>query len=135
MVVPVPHQGQLPVPAGMLVPKVIKSPDFTPLPVTFDDIVTCELVVDIDETVVPAGIAPVAVLSRIVMPAVIWVVTTPLGNVRTFPDDVAENVGVPRSVTTAHGDPVLNSVAAVMLVFNDSVLVVVAALAVFETPE
>jgi hypothetical protein len=93
------------------------------------------LVVDIDETVVPDGIAPGVVVSRTVMPAVIWVVTTPLGNVRTFPDGVAELVGVPRSVTTAHGDPVLNSVAAVMLVFNESVLVVVAALAVFETPE
>src|SRR6516165_12221875 len=73
MVVPVPHQGQLPVPAGMLVPKVIKSPDFTPVPDTFDDSVTCELVVDIDETVVPDGIAPGVVVSRTVMRAGIWV--------------------------------------------------------------
>jgi hypothetical protein len=93
------------------------------------------LVVDIDETVVPDGIAPGVVVSRTVMPAVIWVVTTPLGNVKTFPDDVAEFVGEPKSVTTAHGGPVLNSVAVVMLVFNDSVLVVVAALVVFTTPE
>ena len=83
----------------------------------------------------PDGIAPGVVVSRIVIPAVIWVVTTPLGNVRIFPDDVAELVGVPASVTTAHADPVLNCVAEVMLVFNDRVLVVVAALAVFETPE
>ena len=40
MVVPVPHPGQLPVPAGMLVPKVIESLLATPLPVALLDMVT-----------------------------------------------------------------------------------------------
>jgi hypothetical protein len=130
MLVPVPHQGQLPVPAGMLVPKVIKSP---PLTVPVFDIVTVLAATLIDETVVPDVIALGVVVSWIVIPGVIWVVTTPLGNVRTVA--VAELAGVPASVTIAHADPVLNSVAAVILVFKASVLVVVAALVVFTTPE
>jgi hypothetical protein len=130
MLVPVPHQGQLPVPAGMLVPKVIKSP---PLTVPVFDIVTVLVATLIDETVVPDVIALGVVVSWIVIPGVIWVVTTPLGNVRTVA--VAELTGVPASVTIAHVDPVLNSVAAVILVFKASVLVVVAALVVFTTPE
>src|ERR1700726_553799 len=130
MLVPVPHQGQLPVPAGMLVPKVIKSP---PLTVPALEIVTVLAATLIDETVVPDGIALGVVVSWIVIPGVILGVTTPLGNVRTVA--VAEFTGVPASVTIAQVDPVLNALAAVILVFSDSVLVVVAALAVFDTPE
>jgi hypothetical protein len=53
------------------------------------------------------------------------------------PSDVGvdELVGVPALVAAAHGDPVLNFVAAVILVAKDRVLAVVAALAVFDTPE
>ncbi|MGA7869015.1 MAG: hypothetical protein WA709_03135 [Stellaceae bacterium] len=132
MLVPVPHQGQLPVPAGMLVPNVIRSPLLT-VPATFFDNVTVVLPGG-PETVVPEEIALGFVVSWTVKPVTADVIT-PLGNVRVLPDVVFALVGVPRSVTTAHGDPVLNSVAAVMLVFNDSVLVVVAALVVFTTPE
>ncbi|MGB9648472.1 MAG: hypothetical protein WCB44_25675 [Stellaceae bacterium] len=132
MVVPVPHQGQLPVPAGMLVPKVIRSPLLTVAATFFDNVMVVLPVVI--ETVVPEEIALGFVVSWTVRPVTADVIT-PFGNVRVLPDVVAELVGVPKSVTTAHGDPVLNSVAAVMLVFNDSVLVVVAALVVFTTPE
>jgi hypothetical protein len=111
------HQGQalLPVPGGMVVPNVIRSPFTTPLPAAFADIVTLQPVVEIDETVVPDGIAPGVVPSRIVMPAVILVVTTPLGKYRiAFPDCVGALVGVPRSVATAHVAPVLKALAADM---------------------
>ncbi|MGA7261841.1 MAG: hypothetical protein WBX30_13235 [Stellaceae bacterium] len=139
MVVPVPHQGQLPVPAGMLVPKAIQSPLATPLPVANADIITVELPVDdgvTDVTVVPGAIALGVVISWIVMPGVILVVATFFGKVRVLLVlGVAAFVGVPASVTTAHGDPVLNAVAAVILVAKESVLVVVAVLAVFTTPE
>src|SRR5580704_9449647 len=126
------HQGQElpPAPAGMLVPKVIKSLLLT---VPLFDIVTVLAATLIDETVVPDGIAPGFVVSRIVMPAVIWVVTTPLGNVRTVA--VAVLTGVPASVTIAHCGPVLKAEAALIVFFKASVLVVVAVLAVFKTPE
>ena len=113
----------------------------TPPPAAFADIVTVELpVVDgvIDVTVVPDAIALGLVVSWIVMPAVILVVTTPFGKVRVLLPlpvvGVAKFVGVPASVTNAH-DPVLNSVAAFILVAKASVLVVVAALVGFWIPE
>src|SRR5271155_1828612 len=132
MVVPVPHQGQLPVPAGMLVPKVIQSPLLT-VAATFLFNVT--LVPVVLKTVVPEAIALGFVVSWTVRPVVTLAVIMPLGKFRTFPDIVVALVGVPASVTTAHGDPVLNARAAVILVAKESVLVVVATLAVFRTPE
>ena len=133
VVLPVLFQGQElpPEPALMLVPKVIKSPLLT-VAATFFDSVTCVLLVP--ETVVPAEMAVGVVVSWTVRPLTAEVIT-PLGNVSLlFPDLVCAFVGVPASDTTAHGDPVLKAVFAVM-VARDSVLVLVAALVVLASPE
>jgi hypothetical protein len=117
MVVALVQNGQVPMPAGMLVPKVIRSYFWTPLPVALADIVTVEFVVLIDETVVPEAIAVEVVMSLITMPAVILFVTTPDGNVRVFEVDpvvgVAALVAVPASVAAAT-DPVAKAFAAVI---------------------
>jgi hypothetical protein len=87
-----------------------------------------------DETVVPDGIALGFVKSPIGTPATIEAGT--LAKFRTLlPAAVALLVALTHVSVTSASVPVLKAVAVVILVFKASVLVVVAALVVFETPE